>query len=585
MARMIPSSGPREYDPRSREGAIYSALEALSDDYTVVHSLSLVSVADGSIKENEADFVVFNKDKGIICFEAKAGQVSYRDGEWFYSSGIPMKHGGPFNQAQNIKYRLMDEMRAKGLKRELAGCKMYHAVWFPSVSSKDIAGVNLPEEATRHLLLTKDDLMNPEPAMDHIFSLDVAHRAQCLTKRQADAIVERVLCPEFQVVPAARTKYDFDDIRFARLLKSQSNVLNFLQEQKSAVINGVAGSGKTLIAVEQAKRAASAGEEVLFLCYNRLLGEDVRRRCMDVDLVDVYTVDAFSCKICGAIDYALLCEKLINEPKLFPYRHVVVDEGQDFGSNTTGVSKSELLDTLKLLVEEKGGTFYLFYDKYQLVQGSGLPDFINDADCKLTLWVNCRNTFNIAKCSTRSLGSDLACKVRDLAPAGSVPKMSYSCEVDEQISYVDKYVRELHGLGLFDVVILTCKTEDSSCLSSAFSGALGQRTWRNTKVPVYSCRRFKGLEADAVILVDVTADLWADCEDDSAFKPRSGLIFYTGASRARHELRIVCDMDQGDFAEAVEEMSIASRRNPVKSFAKQINVLPDARLFSSSLQQ
>ena len=52
---------------------------------------------------------------------------------------------------------------------------------------------------------------------------------------------------------------------------NEEGILNFLEEQKTAVINGAAGTGKTLVAIEKAKRHACKGEKVLFLRYNNLL--------------------------------------------------------------------------------------------------------------------------------------------------------------------------------------------------------------------------------------------------------------------------------------------------------------------------
>ena len=85
------------------------------------------------------------------------------------------------------------------------------------------------------------------------------------------------------------------------------------------------------------------------------------------------------------------------ENKSFPYRHVIVDEGQDFGSDDI----AEVLETMKSIIEEttEDGSFYVFYDKLQLIQARKLPPFLADADCKLTLYRNCRNTENIAKTS------------------------------------------------------------------------------------------------------------------------------------------------------------------------------------------
>ena len=56
MARMIPASGPREFDPRSREGIIYNSLSLLSDDYYVIHSFDCVLVQDCQLNEHELDF-------------------------------------------------------------------------------------------------------------------------------------------------------------------------------------------------------------------------------------------------------------------------------------------------------------------------------------------------------------------------------------------------------------------------------------------------------------------------------------------------------------------------------------------------
>ena len=47
--------------------------------------------------------------------------------------------------------------------------------------------------------------------------------------------------------------------------------------------------------------------------------------------------------------------------------------------------------------------FYIFYDKYQLIQGAEIPEYIRETDCKLTLYTNCRNTENIAQTATAPL--------------------------------------------------------------------------------------------------------------------------------------------------------------------------------------
>ena len=136
MAIMIPDS-PREYSAASLEGEMFEALRKLPDKYYVVHSFKNIFVKDNTLYEGETDFLIFNPDYGIICLEAKAGNVQYKDGKWFYSKGIEMRHGGPYNQAANNKWDLINSIKQSSLKDILKRCKVLHAVWFPSVKRDD----------------------------------------------------------------------------------------------------------------------------------------------------------------------------------------------------------------------------------------------------------------------------------------------------------------------------------------------------------------------------------------------------------------------------------------------------------------
>ncbi len=134
-------------------------------------------------------------------------------------------------------------------------------------------------------------------------------------------------------------------------LKEQNALLNYLEEQDRAVINGMAGTGKTLMAIEKAKRHAVNGERVLFLCYNRFLMNHLRNS-YPIDHVDYYTLDALACKLCNTSmpDMALLSEKLgeMYFSEEFEYKHIIIDEGQDFGQNC--IEESDIITSLQMLV-------------------------------------------------------------------------------------------------------------------------------------------------------------------------------------------------------------------------------------------
>ena len=153
MAIMIPDV-PRDYNPASLEGVMFDALKKLPPDYYVVHSFKNVYVEGNMLHEGEADFVIFNQTKGLLCIEAKAGAVSYVGGCWKYANGHIMKHGGPYNQAAGNKWDLLNVVQNSALKDITQRCKFLHAVWFPSISEEKMHGIKFPKEADRHITLT-----------------------------------------------------------------------------------------------------------------------------------------------------------------------------------------------------------------------------------------------------------------------------------------------------------------------------------------------------------------------------------------------------------------------------------------------
>ena len=89
-------------------------------------------------------------------------------------------------------------------------------------------------------------------------------------------------------------------------------------------------------------------------------------------------------------------------------------------------------------------------------------------------------------------------------------------------------------------------------------------------MPVCSCRRFKGLEADAVILVDVQGDVW---DPQCSYSVGPGLMYYAGASRARLFLGIVADMDDKAAQGVLDRLGINTKRSPKKRLARELNAL------------
>src|SRR5699024_1711401 len=89
--------------------------------------------------------------------------------------------------------------------------------------------------------------------------------------------VVKYIAPEFEAFPNLASVIETNDYYFNRMTVEQSTLLDYLEEQEIAGIQGTAGTGKTMIAIEKAKRL-SEKEKIVFLCFNSLLVEYLRNR-------------------------------------------------------------------------------------------------------------------------------------------------------------------------------------------------------------------------------------------------------------------------------------------------------------------
>lgn len=566
MAIMIPEK-PRDFDPASLENLMFDSLASLSDDYYIFHSFRITVVKDNTLHESETDFVIFNKNKGIICLEAKAGNVRYQNGSWLYSNGIPMHHGGPFNQASSNKYKLMKYIEDTSMSCVLGKCKFLHAVWFPSVTDAKINSMILPSEADRRIILTQNALTEPERYLDRVYSVELLSGIETdLSEAESQKLIREVLCPQFNVFPAASFDSEIKKIVFHRLLKEQAGILNFLVDQKTAAINGAAGTGKTMIALEKAQRHASLHEKVLFLCFNVKLKEYLQRNYPN-EFISFFTVAGFACSLCGTTspDYNRAKEVLEDMyiTGSFPYSNIIIDEGQDFGNES--IEEADIIELLLTIVTDRGidGSFYVFYDKLQMVQAKKMPAFIDELDCKLTLYRNCRNTENIALTSLRPISERIP-KVYEGAVKGVPAKVHFCNDYEDAKKRVDIVLNSLIADGLKDIVILTCKNESNSCLSSL----IRNDKYRN-KYLFTSCRKFKGLEADAVILIDV---------DNETFT-NDVLLYYVGTSRARIRLDVITTISDDECRTILKNVLHYNKKigKPKKDLAGALNALGSLR--------
>jgi hypothetical protein len=158
---------------------------------------------------------------------------------------------------------------------------------------------------------------------------------------------------------------------------------------------------------------------------------------------------------------------------------------------------------------------------------------------------------------------------------GEKPTISfYQSEIElEKLvsSFVGRAIAE--GLGAEDVVVLTCSTLENSWLDIGhLYGGMSMSLEREPgKILFTTIRKYKGLEAEAVLIVDAQLS--------SLTRPESRRLLYVGSSRAKSLLGIAMleDVERQDFGDLLH--TIAPDRNVPrnKKGLKRLFQMADAR--------
>lgn len=564
MARMIPDTlMPGEFNGSYGEERVYGALRELPSEYIVFHSVHWQKrKMSGNVVWGESDFTVFNPKRGIIVIEVKSGGIRHDDGGWHQINTMSHEEKrmkDPLAQAERSKFTFVDLLAEQ--EESFHTYWVESAVWFPLVENVDKIGA-MPPSYAPEIVLTEEDLRNAKYSIERIFDFYGMDRKSFYTERDEINVV-KLLSPSFNVIPSISAQISEQEYMFNRMTQEQSFLLDYLEEQEVAAIQGGAGTGKTMLALQKAKRLSLTGK-VLFLCFNKLLLETLRVSPENAEYnIDFYNLPGLVYAKTGLFEAGGNegISSYLNsvDPITWGYSHIIIDEGQDF--------YEEHLEILSAIAELMQGCFYVFYDKNQLVQQRQSLDWVKTVECRLVLSANCRNTKSIATTANKSLGIDKV-KMR-LEVVGSKPNLYINQSRDQVCGNIVKLIREYtnNGIQKKDIVILTVKTEDKSVLSgvSSIGNYKLSSGLEGNNILFTSARKFKGLEASVVILIDVDAKTF--------YLEEERRVFYVGASRAKHYLEIFTCLDDTGIAKLATAINDgASVKNPKATIGSKLKV-------------
>lgn len=571
MAVMIPKLDYiDDFNYSHGEYALYQKLQKLPDEYYVFYSTrwnekrrSETMPQRQYIQWGEADFTIFHPKKGIIVFEVKDGIIEYsREKGWTQKNRKTgaKKCINPLEQAEKSKYYFREL-----LKQAFDGncpCRMCSAVWFTSSDERFVRG-KLPLDYKDELICwgnDLDDINTVKSAIERVYNY--CESFSYIDSNEKKQKVLDTLAPEFGCFESLHTRTLISEDLFERMTREQTGLLDYLEEQELAAIQGIAGTGKTIIALQKAQRLATS-DKVLFLCFNRFLKNHLSS-CYDNTNIEFHNLDSlYACKTktChsgGEKRDEEISEFLLDWEKYdWDYKHIIIDEAQDFCQDH--------LECLLAIAEKQKGCFYVFYDKNQFVQGKEYPIFLDEMECRLVLSRNCRNTKEIATTSTRPIGIAEE-KIRlkhdrtDELPKPNLFFVQSSAEVKDYISQlITRYMSV--GIKPSEIVVLSCKSEGNSCLTKGdyrindsfnLAETVSERR-KNKDILFTTVRMFKGLEAKVVICIDIDEDTFSTKEERSSL--------YVGTSRAKMFLELITIESPEKMAEAITKETVKGPRS------------------------
>jgi hypothetical protein len=506
------------------------------------------------LKDHEVDFVVAIEGAGIVCLEVKGGEV------WHDGDGWRQKRGGhdhrinPVRQAREACYALRDYIE-KDPRWSQGRLRWDHVVVLPNTELPDDFAL---ADCPRWKVIDRNDLPNIADKLRHVLVRQELDRP-LLDRRGIDQITTALSgrgLPQRDVVARALANEDAADA----LTEHQGVILDAIRLLNRIEVRGGAGSGKTFLAMEQARRLAQRGQRVALACYSHGLASYLERvtatwpRRQQPAYVGEFHALGVQWGAPQGPDESLRTEETVqfwehDLPRQMAelameletghrFDSIVVDEAQDFADSWW----EPMLIALK---DPDEGGLYVFSDEGQRVfnrYGSPPVPLV-----PLILDHNLRNTRQIANAFQPLVDHPM----RFLGGEG--PAVSFvACSRDDALSVGDDQIEALleQGWRPEDLALLTTGGRHPEQTERQKDGhkAYWDTFWDADQVFYGHVLGFKGLERRAVVLV---------VNEVSQFD-RSRERLYVGLSRARDQL-VVCG--DPDFIREVGGPDLARRLN------------------------
>lgn len=564
---------PRMIPPAPRDGAnvserkIFSALEGMRDrdDWVVIHSLRIARHRTSFV--GEADFIVLAPGKGIAVIEAKSpSSVRYEHGDW-YLENTPTPIKNPLEQLDGVRRSL------RGYLKELdlldGSIPVARLVWFTSLGRHDFENASPGDmQLFEWELGWKDDLKNPAWLLDHLFNeydawysqiTEVEHDPSVFTPERAEEIAHALL-GNFHISESTADRLQERQLAEATLLAEQELVLELLEHNEHIYLDGPAGTGKSHLIVQAAKRNNRAGIRTLVACWNLLMAEQLASQVGELKNVTALDLNALMLSIVGLAENPegatqewytkTLPLQALEAIKASKYANtfdaILIDEFQDIAGSPEILqfieSLSSPFSSVKLVLAGDSRQQIMRKTDEQVdaftVAKAWVPSLVH-----VRLARNCRNAEPIIQGAQKLMPRDPFGFTGFRMPKGVPSGFEVRDGSDNETGALVDALRDLlKDFSADQIVVLSPFAENRSLVGRFLARnekTRGERWLRKQlehaegegRIRWRSVFKFKGLDADAVVLTDIG-------ETAKAFTAEHGLSFsnllYVGLTRAKY---------------------------------------------------
>lgn len=532
---------PKEIEDLGEREVYVSLKKSLPDDWVVFYHY-VYCCRGYRPYDGEADFIILAPKMGILFLEVKQSRSCESvNGTWYaidkYNKRTEVKN--PFEQAVKNKHSIIEIICNKlGLNKSAFPATYGHAVVYPF----GVVQGSLPASQTPQVFIDCNSMGDLHGRLEKAFFDFGYKRSGLIFEKPVFDKVFTILLGNTRFVPLTYPIIDQDVVEtpvdqgnqvLEDLTREQYEVFRNMLARNRVKINGKAGSGKTMIAVWTAEALASIGNQVLLLCYNRLLAEWISLNYELPENVKVMTFHSLFFEYATRANiinnyntYAEnfwledctigLVEAISNLGDSCKFDSIIVDEGQDFAPYWW-------LPIEDLLKSSQSRHFYIFYDPEQSIyldQQLGVnPEEIeypaNMHDYYLLK--NCRNTIKIAK-YCENFTNDII-QTFEKSPLGVSPDLINPCDnSSNRAKIASKIIKDWLNEGFSPAQIAVISPWKKGNFSSTLSHLdevarfkiKGEKedltNWiKGNLIWGSSIKAFKGLEASCVMITDIPA--------------------------------------------------------------------------------